>query len=270
VINSVAAHATSVTRASAFKVARGRSATNLAYAGPVANTLGEYWITLDFLESEARELEEATISADERVGGVVTRVPSNGSATGVFQIKAFSPQAAYREAEELYASLRASAGLPKAPPLGGTTTELKEPAVELPAPATPPPSPPLYRDLLNKAQSLHQAGEHESATVAAQTACEVAIAEAVRRQLARQSSHLLRSVEQLIAGRWAMTDKRVRSVWTSLTGDTLGNADFWPDYDAHTGRRHKIVHAGGKVTLDEAAASIAVAETVCAYMVANS
>ncbi|HEV3071848.1 MAG TPA: hypothetical protein VGY76_10545 [Solirubrobacteraceae bacterium] len=236
----------------------------------MANTHGEYWVTFDFLDSEARELEEATASADERVGGVVTSEPSNGSATAVFQIEAFNPQQAYQEAEGLYATLRADAGLAQAAPLGGTVTTLREPVIEPSAPPAPPPPPPIYRRLLDKAYALHEAGEHEYATVAAQTACEVVIAAAVRRQFAMQSSILLRSVEGLIGGRWAMTDKRVRTVWTSLTGDNLGEADFWRDYNAHIGRRNQIVHAGGTVTPDEAAASIAVAEKVCGYMVENS
>lgn len=67
-----------------------------------------------------------------------------------------------------------------------------------------------------------------------------------------------------------MTDKRVQGVWAGLTGDSFRRLDFWPAYDQHTGRRHKIVHAGGTVTQDEAEASIAVAEQVCAYMVENS
>jgi hypothetical protein len=237
----------------------------------MTSILGEYWITLDFLDSEAHEVEQATGSVDQRVGGVVTREPSDGTAMVVFQIEAASHEEAYAEAVELYADLRATAGLAEAAPLAGTITTLREPGIEPRSEPSPPPPPPPYRRLLNKAKALNGAGEYEYAVVAAQTACEVAIGDAMRSQLARQSSTLLQAVTDLIGGgRWAMTDKRVQGVWAGLTGDGFRQLDFWPAYDQHTGRRHKIVHAGGTVTEDEAAASIAVAEQVCAYMVDNS
>jgi hypothetical protein len=213
------------------------------------DALGEYWVTLDFLNSEARRLEDATGHYDERVRGVVTSEPSDGSPTAVFQIEAESPEDAYRGAEELYANLRGTAGLAESQALGGTVTTIREPAIEKATPRCPPPLP-LYRRLL--------------------TACEVASAAAIRQQLAMQSSILLRAVERPIAGRWAMTDKRVVDVWVTLAGDDPRNAAFWADYREQTGRRHRIVHAGGTVSAADAAASVVVAEKVCQYMLDHS
>lgn len=49
----------------------------------------EYWITFDVLETEAAELEEATgVGYDERVAGVITQDPSDGTAMVAFQVRA--------------------------------------------------------------------------------------------------------------------------------------------------------------------------------------
>jgi hypothetical protein len=231
--------------------------------------LGEYWITLDFLDSESRAIEDATGAFDERVGFVSTSEPSDGTAAISFQVEAVDASAAHLEAEGLFAELRAAARLPPDPPLAGDVMVLREPVVKPPGEPTPPELPP-YRRLLAKAEALHTAGEHAYATVAAQTACELAIALAVRRQLALQSDVMLRAVSRLIGNRWNMSDGPVRAVWTALTGDELGKARFWKEYEAHLGRRHSVVHKGSDVSLEDASASIAVAKEVCAYMVENT
>lgn len=246
-------------------------AANLAYAAlvPVAKIPGKYWVTLDFFDSDTQALEEATGSADKRVGGVVRGEPSDGTAAVAFQVEAFELEDALADAEGLYQQLRADAGLPPAGPVGGTITTLTEPrfepAVEPPTAPTPP-----YRRLLDKAEALRVAGEHEYATVAAQTACEIAIRDALRRQLARQSPVLLFSVEGLIARGWAMTDRRVADLWVSLTGDDPRRAAFWQSYKTHVTRRNSVVHEGTTVSSDEAAESIAVAEQVCTHVTENT
>jgi hypothetical protein len=244
----------------------------IAYAAlmQVERIPGEYWVTLDFLDSEARALEEATGYGDDRVGGVVTSEPSNGTAIVVFQIEAFEPEEALTEAEGIYGQLRTYAGLPDAQPLSGTVTTLLEPRSEPPIEPPTAPPPPAYRRLLDKAEALHIADEHEYATVAAQTACEIAIRDALRRQLARQSSTLLRSVEGFIGRGWAMTDTRVADLWVSLTGDDPRQATFWSAYRTHVRRRNFVVHEGIAVSSDEAAESIAVAEQVCVHVTENA
>jgi hypothetical protein len=119
----------------------------------VNDTRGEYWVTFDVLESEAAQLEGATGGADDRVGGVVTQEPSDGTAMVVFQVVADDPDGAWRQAEVVYEELRGLAGLANAPSLGGTVTRLRDaPSTAprtVPAPSEGPPRSPqsnLTRD----------------------------------------------------------------------------------------------------------------------------
>lgn len=82
--------------------------------------LNEYFISLDVLATEAQRLEDATgVKWDGRVGGVITKEPSDGSAYVVFQVRAGDEDAAYADALEAYEILRSDAGLDPAPPLAG-------------------------------------------------------------------------------------------------------------------------------------------------------
>jgi hypothetical protein len=240
--------------------------------------LGEYFISLDVLDIEARRLEDATgVKWDERVGGVITKEPSDGSAHVVFQVPAPDPDAAYGEALQAYEALRSDAGLDPAPPLAGSVTLLREldetastPRAGPPAPIPPPPKalpPRPHEPWLNKARELLTAGDPDYATVAAQTACEVAIAQTLRVLIAKHSPALQVALEKLIGDRFTLANDQVATLWRELTGDSVNKAAFWEPYTRHRVRRNGIVHEGQSVEAPQAAESVQIAEELCGHVI---
>jgi HEPN domain-containing protein len=228
----------------------------------------------DVLESEAPELEEATgVEYDERVGGVLTQEPSDGTATVAFQVQATNPNSAYADALDAYEQLRRRAGLAVVPPLSGTITQLRGPATTgagPPGASHPPPAvtaePLPHERLLEKAHLLAGRDEHDYATVAAQTACELAVARGIRRLVADQAPHLQASIEKLIGRRYSLSQKAVSDLWDQLARDDIRSADFWHGYTEHLVRRNAIAHEGASVTSDDADSSIETAEHFCEHV----
>ncbi len=270
----------------------------------VTRRLREYFISLDVLDTEAERLEHATgVKWDERVGGVVTKEPSDGSASVVFQVRAHDPEAAYAAAVEAYEALRSDAGLDPTPPLAASVTVLRDldetatasaPSAPKPAaaprrvrpkpsgtPSTPaPPKAPTaprtvapaalrpHERWLEKARDLLTASDPDYATVAAQTACEVAIAETLRQLIAKRAPRLQVALEKLIGGRFTLANGQVLALWAELTGDTtINKASFWEPYTRHRVRRNAIVHEGQSVTAPQAAESVAIAEELCSHVI---
>lgn len=123
-----------------------------------------------------------------------------------------------------------------------------------------------HERLLSKARTLLADGEFDYAIVAAQTACEIAIARAMRRLVAAQAAHLQTNIEALLVGRYSLSDKRVSSLWDSLAVDSIRSEAFWEPYVEHRARRNAIVHQGTTYALAEAKSSIQVAEGLCLHV----
>jgi hypothetical protein len=244
---------------------------------------GEYFISFDVLDREAPALQDATgVKWDERVGGVITKEPSDGSAYVVFQVRADDEDAAYGEALEAYGALRSDAGLDPAPPLGGAVVLLRavDETDETPTPLAPPvplpsstaPTPPRratrpHERWLERARELLAFGDHDYATVAAQTACEVVTAETMRQLIAKHAHPLQVAIEKLVAGRFSLAHDPVRALWADLTGDAISKAAFWEPYTRHRVRRNRIVHEGQSVTAQQAAESVKIAQELCTHVI---
>jgi hypothetical protein len=233
-------------------------------------TAGEYWVTFDVLETEARQLEDAT-GADDRVGGVITQEPSDGTATVVFQVVALDDEGAWREAEEAYETIRQGAQLDNAPALGGTVTRLRDTPVAPPAPPRQPTTPVAaapqpYETLLERAHTLLDQKEFEHATIAAQSACEVAIGDSMRRLIFARAPSLQRALEAFIGKQFALSNGRMTDLWRALAGDDIRKADFWMRYRGHVARRNGAIHEGSSVTRAQAEDSMQVAREVCDYV----
>jgi hypothetical protein len=240
---------------------------------------GEYWVSFDFDEDEARRLEDATGAFDERIGGVITKEPSDGTANVVFQVRADSPETAWGEAVELYGQLRVEAGLAEMPPLAGTVHLLRElppeelPPAEPPAPPKPPPEPPPHNRWLEKAMKLLRDGCHDGATVAAQTAIEVAIEDTLLKLIAQKYPELQVALAALTPKRFTLLDSGTRLLWNRLTDADIQKSvewevgDFWTAYRGHWDRRNRVVHSGKSVAEPEAQESVKLAITLCAYVI---
>lgn len=234
--------------------------------------LGEYWVTFDVLETEARRLEDVA-SDDDRVGGVVTQEPSDGTAMVVFQVVAYDQDGAWREAEEAYEKLRQAAHLDSAPSLGGSVTRLRDSPIAASRPPAPPSltiptvgPPQPHERLLEKARTLFDQHEYEHATIAAQSACEVAIGQVMRRLIAVHATSLQKALEGFISRQFSLSQSRMCDLWGALSGHDIRQADFWTRYREHAVRRNGVVHEGNSVTRAEAGESIQVALEICGYV----
>jgi hypothetical protein len=105
----------------------------------------------------------------------------------------------------------------------------------------------------------------EWVVVLAQTACEVYACDILDRRGAELVGAAAASASQLASGN--LDNERVRRVFHELTGYTPPQeTEWWRDYQAHAQRRHRIVHAGARVTRADAEASIRAAEAMIAFL----
>jgi hypothetical protein len=65
---------------------------------------------------------------------------------------------------------------------------------------------------------------------------------------------------------WSPDNDRARSLWKSLTGDTITDAPSWPDYKKGIKRRHDFAHWASPVSRDEAEAFVGAAEQLVEHM----
>jgi hypothetical protein len=112
---------------------------------------------------------------------------------------------------------------------------------------------------------LNTGSDHEWVVVLAQTACEVYVRDILDRRAAQLGEAALERVAQLPSGN--LDNERVRSVFEEMTGYTPPEqTEWWSDYEAHVQRRHRIVHAGARVTRADAESSIRAAEAMIAFL----
>jgi len=120
--------------------------------------------------------------------------------------------------------------------------------------------------LMQEAQRvLNSESHHEWVVVLAQTACEVYVRDILDRRAAQLGEAAVERVAQLPSCN--LDNERVRSVFEEMTGYTPPEeTESWSDYQAHVQRRHRIVHAGARVTRADAESSIRAAEAMIAFL----
>lgn len=243
-------------------------------------TLAEYWITMRIPDTDAVALEQAQdIEHDDRVAGVIWQEPSDGSAIVAFQIRGpVEPSvgnfAVVNDAMDAYRILRRNAGLdPDEPPGITTSMELRvlPDAGALPPRATPTPASLPYERLLLQARTAYahsrgELGEYGQAITLASTACEMAVARAMRRLMASRDSDLLPALEGLIGNRFSLTDKRVVAMWDALAGDGISDTSFWSGYKELQARRQAVAHEGESGSRGEVEKAVAIAQELCNHV----
>jgi hypothetical protein len=120
--------------------------------------------------------------------------------------------------------------------------------------------------LMREANRVLNSESHlEWVVVLAQTACEVYVRNILDRRAAELGDAAIDSVAQLPGSN--LDNETVRRTFHQLTGYTPPReADWWRDYQAHVQRRHRIVHAGARVTPKDAECSIKAAEAMIAFL----
>jgi hypothetical protein len=100
------------------------------------------------------------------------------------------------------------------------------------------------RILLDLARSLIDEGRYGIAVVVAHMACEIATERSLSNAFAsRGVQYLQDSVTDFLNG-YNLANKRIRRLYTALTGDEVQNAPFWQPFKESSKRRNNIIHGG--------------------------
>ncbi len=162
-------------------------------------------------------------------------------------VDATDPDDARMQAERLYAAMRKEGGLPPQP-------EPRFVGVYINAGADPP-----WLQHFDEAADMIEQRRYELAVIAAQTACEVVIGEAIESAVDAPEGSL---AQMAIDGArsWSLRDTRARKIFAATLGKTPTQEEWWRDYRDHLDRRNNIVHKGAKVSEASARRSLGVAE----------
>ena len=124
----------------------------------------------------------------------------------------------------------------------------------------------LEASLMNEARRVLDSESHfEWAVVLAQTACEVYVRNILERRAAHLGDAAIKKVQNLPGTNLA--NERVRGTFHEMTGYTPPDgSEGWLEYQAHAQRRHRIVHAGARITRKDAEASIEAAKAMIHFL----
>jgi hypothetical protein len=108
--------------------------------------------------------------------------------------------------------------------------------------------------LLNLARRLIDDGEFAIAVVVAHIACEIATERSLTEAFTVKGiPHLEEAVTDLFSGN-NLANKRIRKLYTALTGDQIEKAAFWEQFKKSASRRNDIAHSSVTVTVTKAEA----------------
>lgn len=119
--------------------------------------------------------------------------------------------------------------------------------------------------ILTTARQLHEAGVHEAAVVAAQSACEVACEWAIARLLLRRGAGYLHKCLDEMVGSYNLTG-RVCHLYVALSGDRVQDQPFWAKLTECVKLRNRVVHDGQTVSAEWAARHLEVAQHVIRHL----
>ena len=115
---------------------------------------------------------------------------------------------------------------------------------------------PFHKKLFDKAKQYIKVNDNEAAVVFAQAASEMCTEYALTLLLeVRGIDFLTEPLLEIFRVR-NITDKRLRKLYTILSGDHIQTMPFWEKLKKHSDRRHKIVHKGERCNKEEAEESI--------------
>jgi hypothetical protein len=211
--------------------------------------MSRYLITLDAPDQDAAALEDATAYGDDRVAGIVTGDIDGVPVAAKVQIEVEAPTvtSAGQEAQQIYADLRAHAGLPE---IGEQPTAIM-------------PLNPLVTFSMDQtrffvlAEEMYDKEHYDFTVVAAQTACELLVEGAIQFAVSRHATEQLAQVIPDLLTSYTMLDQRGPKVWKAVTGRSIREPKaVWDGYRTHVERRNALIHKGARVTRDEAAKSL--------------
>jgi hypothetical protein len=115
------------------------------------------------------------------------------------------------------------------------------------------------------ARVLRSESHREWVVVLAQTACEVYVRDVLERGAAQLGDAAIESVTRRPGTN--LDNEGVRRVFHELTGySPPQDTEWWREYQAHVQCRHRIVHAGARVTRQDGEASIEAAKALIEFL----
>jgi hypothetical protein len=124
------------------------------------------------------------------------------------------------------------------------------------------------KQLLNLAQSLIDQGEgrYGIAVVVAHMACEIATERSLSIAFAHKDVEYLRDAVTDLLNGYNLANKRIRKLYTALTGDKIQNEAFWHVFKKSSERRNKIIHTGSIASKSDAEESYEAASQFLMHM----
>ena len=130
-------------------------------------------------------------------------------------------------------------------------------------------STPYHEVLLSTAKELVKQGHPAMAVVAANTACEYYVERALSKAMSRAglTQPVEEAVSHLLPG-YNLADRRVRSLYSALTGDAVHQQPFWSDFTTCVKVRNDVVHRGARASVQQAETAVAAAESLLRHLAA--
>jgi hypothetical protein len=126
---------------------------------------------------------------------------------------------------------------------------------------------PWSLQLIAYARQIQREGQHSFAVVLAHAACEWATEDALRSLLNRKGldDDVVAPILRVFTAT-SLTDKRVRKLFTAMTGARPGEQKWWKDFDESRTLRHRVAHRGFAATPDQALEALSLAEACVRYI----
>jgi hypothetical protein len=126
---------------------------------------------------------------------------------------------------------------------------------------------PWSLQLIAYARQINAEGQHSFAVVLAHAACEWAMEDALRRLLTHKSlaNDIAEPILRVFTAT-SLTDKRIRQLFTGLTGRYPREQKWWKDWEASRNLRQRIAHRGFAVTPEQALDALSLSESYVRYI----
>lgn len=118
---------------------------------------------------------------------------------------------------------------------------------------------PYHQVFLDMAKRLLDQGHQQMAVIAARTACEVCVEEALGKLLKHKGLGLLEeSIDDLVPN-YNLANDKLRKLYVTVSGDNIQDAPFWSAFKEFATLRNKTVHEGKWIGRGKAEESLEVA-----------
>ena len=126
---------------------------------------------------------------------------------------------------------------------------------------------PWSLQLIAYARQINAEGQHSFALVLAHAACEWAMEDALRRLLSSKgvADDIAEPILRVLTAT-NLTDKRVRQLFTGMTGRQPREQKWWKDWEASRNVRQKVAHRGFAVTPEQALDALSLSESYVRYI----